>query len=273
MPELPEVETIKNDLRGLVVGRRIVGVDVPDPQIGRHIDLSTFISGLVGKQIVGVDRRAKYLLIRLSSGRTLVVQLMVTGQLLLLNPSEPRRKSTRLVLVLDSGQELRLNDRSNLARVHLMDEEEIQERITSRLGPEPIWPDFDLETFRRMIGRRTSAIKPLLLDQSFVAGLGNIYADEVLFAARIAPTRKASDLTPDEIRRLYDAIRAILGEAISLRGTTVQAYRDVLGRKGHYQTKLKVFRKAGEPCEGCSGVVVETRVGGRDTFYCPSCQK
>jgi DNA-formamidopyrimidine glycosylase len=150
MPELPEVETIKNDLRALVVGRRITGVEVPDPQIGRHIDLSRFIPGLV---------------------------------------------------------------------------------------------------------------------------LGNIYADEVLFAARIAPTRKASDLAPEEVERLYEAMREILREALSLRGTTVQAYRDVLGRKGSYQSRLKVFRKAGKPCEGCPGVVVQTRVGGRDTFFCPSCQR
>jgi len=273
MPELPEVETIKNDLRALVVGRRIIGVDVLDPKIERHIDLSAFTSGLVGQQIVGVDRRAKYLLIRLSSGRILVVQLMVTGQLLLVSPSEPRRKSTRLIFHLDSGQELRLNDSSNLARVHLMTEEEISERICSKLGPEPLWPEFSLEAFQRMLQRRNTMIKPLLLDQSFVSGLGNIYADEVLHAARIAPTRKASSLTPDESKRLYDAIRAIIQEAISLRGTTIRAYRDVLGRKGQYQTRLKVFRKGGQPCDECHGVVVETRIGGRDTFYCPSCQK
>lgn len=274
MAELPEVETIKNDLRALVIGRRIIGVEVLDPQIGHHIDLSRFISGLINREIVGVDRRAKYLLIRLSGEQTLVVQLMLTGQLLLVNPEERRKKSTRLLLKLDDGQELRLNDRSNLARVHLLADEEVARELGRRkLGPEPIWPDFTLETFQRMIRGRRSMIKPLLLDQSFVSGLGNIYTDEVLFAARIAPTRKASDLTPEEIARLYEAMRQILREAISLRGTTIRSYLDVLGRKGSYQTRLKVFRRAGEPCEGCPGVVAETRVGGRDTFYCPSCQR
>ena len=274
MPELPEVETIKNDLRALVIGRKITDVEVLDPQIGHHIDLSRFIPGLVGKEIVGVDRRAKYLLIRLSSGDTLMVQLAVTGQLLLVKPEEPRRKSTRIVFHLDNGQELRLNDASRLALVHLLSEEEVAQILDrGKLGPEAISPDLTLESFREMLHRKRTVIKSLLLDQSFVSGLGNIYADEVLFAARIAPTRRASDLDPEEAKHLYEAMRKILREAIALRGTTVRAYRDVLGRKGNYQTKLKVFRKAGEPCEGCPGKVVETRIGQRDTFYCPSCQK
>lgn len=273
MPELPEVETIKNDLRALVVGRKITGVEVIDPQIGLHIDLGHFIPGLVGKEIVAVDRRAKYLLVRLSSGHTLTIQLMVTGQLLLVNPEEPRSKSTRLVFSLDNGQELRLNDRSKLARVHLLSEEEVSQWLSrDRLGPEPISPDFTLDVFRQLLRGRRTTIKPLLLDQSFISGLGNIYTDEVLFAARIAPTRKATDLSPAEVERIYEEMRRILKEAIALRGTTVQAYRDVLGRKGSYQTRLKVFRKAGHQCEGCPGKVAETRVGGRDTFYCPSCQ-
>jgi formamidopyrimidine-DNA glycosylase len=274
MPELPEVEIIKNDLCDLVIGRRIVDVDVPDAEIGQHLDLSRFIPGLVGKEIIGVNRQAKSLLIGLSSGDTLLVRLMVTGQLLLVDSTEPPRKSTRMRLKLDRQQELRLNDTSRLARVFLMSKEELAKELEQRgYGPEPISPEFTLERFKEILKGRRTMIKPLLLDQSFVSGIGNIYVDEILFAARINPTRKASDLSDKEIERLHEVMRQILRNGIRLRGTTVKSYRDVLGRKGNYQTQLKVFRKAGDPCVGCDGQVVKTFVGQRETFYCPSCQK
>ena len=274
MPELPEVETIKNDLRATVLGRRIVGVYVIDPRLVVYPSLREFEAGLQGQEIVGVDRRAKYLLIRLSSGKILVVQLMVTGQLLLVSPEEPRKKSTRLLFDLDDGRQLRLNDASHLARMNLVDESELNQRLPlAELGPEAISDEFTLDYFRSKLQGTRRQIKALLLDQRVVSGIGNIYADESLFAARIHPLRPASSLSPDEIERLYHSIRSILKAAIALRGTTTRSYRDVLGRKGGYQALLKVVARAGRPCIGCPGIVEKILAAGRETYYCPSCQK
>jgi len=273
VPELPEVETIKNDLRELVVGRRIERATVNDPRLVRYPSVAEFEAGLAGQRLVGVDRRAKYLLIRLSSGKTLVVQLMTTGQLLLVDPETPLRKSTRLILDLDNGRQLRLLDSSHLARVHLLDDSRLTERLPlGELGPEAISPELTLPEFARRLKRRRQ-IKALLLDQRVIAGLGNIYVDESLFEARVHPLRPASSLSGEEVERLYRAIRHILSEAIRMRGTTTRSYRDVLGRKGGYQERLKVVARAGKPCFECSGTVAKMWVAGRETYYCPSCQR
>ncbi len=274
MPELPEVETIKRDLRASVVGRRIVGVRVLDPGLVRYPSVERFEEELAGQQIVTVDRRAKYLLLRLSFGKTLVVQLMLTGQLLLVDPEAPPRKSLRLILELDDGHQLRLVDSSHLARVNLVDEEEMRSRLPlEELGPEAISDEFTLEAFRRMLRGTRRQIKALLLDQRAVSGIGNIYADESLFAARIHPLRPANSLSLDEVERLHRAIRSILTEAIALRGTTTRSYRDVAGRKGGYQERLKVVARAGMPCPGCGGTVEKIWAAGRETYLCPSCQR
>lgn len=274
MPELPEVETIKNDLRQMVIGRSVVGVRLLDPQLVAYPGPEEFVSRLQGQEIVGADRRAKYLIVRLSNGDSLVVQLIMTGQFLLLEPSRPLSKSARLILDLDDGQQLRLVDSGYLARVHLLSPAELGEKLPlNELGPEPLSEDFTLDGFSQRLGRRRGKLKPALLDQRFVAGLGNIYVDEVLFAARLHPARDIRTLTAEEVSRLYEAIRRILQEAIVLRGTTIATYRDVRGRKGGYQERLQVFGREGKPCPGCPGPVVRTFLGGRQTFFCPSCQQ
>ena len=273
MPELPEVETIKNDLREMVVGRRIEKARVLDPRLVRFPSAADFELRLVGQRIVAAERRAKYLLLRLSSGKILVVQLMITGQLLLVEPESPIRKSTRLVLDLDDGRQLRLVDSSHLARVNLLDEAELTTRLPlGELGPEALSEELTLDEFARLLRRRRQ-IKALLLDQRVIAGLGNIYVDEALFEARVHPLRAANSLSPPEVARLYGAIRRMLVESIRLRGTTTRAYRDLLGRKGGYQTQLKVVARAGQPCYGCPGVVEKMWAAGRETYYCPSCQR
>ena len=274
MPELPEVETIKNDLRATVLGRRIERARVLDPRLVKYPSVEGLESGLQGQRIVAVDRRAKYLLLRLSSGRILVAHLIITGQLLLVDPAVPLRKSVRLVLELDDGRQLRLADSSRLARVNLVEEQELSTRLhLDELGPEPISDQFTLEAFRRILAGTRRQIKALLLDQRAVSGLGNIYTDESLFAARIHPLRPASSLSPEEVERLYRAIRSILREAIAMRGTTIRSYRDLAGRKGGYQEKLKVVARAGKPCIGCPGTVEKMWAVGRETYYCPSCQR
>ncbi len=274
MPELPEVETIKNDLRSLVLGRRIEGAKVLDPSLVRYPSAPELETGLAGERIVAVDRRAKYLLLRLSSGRILVVHLILTGQLLLVEPEAPMQKSARLILELDDGHQLRLVDSRRLARVNLVEEQELNVRVPlGELGPEVTSDQFTLEFFRRVLRGTRRQIKALLLDQRVVSGLGNIYTDESLFAARIHPLRPANSLSPQEVERLHHAIRTILPEAIRLRGTTTRSYRDVLGRKGGYQEKLKVVARAGQPCVGCPGTVEKVWAAGRETYLCPSCQR
>jgi formamidopyrimidine-DNA glycosylase len=275
VPELPEVETIKNDLRALVVGRTIQGAHVLHAPLVSFPSVDKFEDGLTGNVIAAVDRKAKYLLIRLSSGKTLAVQLIITGQLLLVPSNKPLARTTRLILDLDAGQQLRLVDSSRLARAYLLDDSQLSARLPlAELGPEAIADDLTFDLFRRLIGTRRRQIKALLLDQRVISGLGNIYSDEALFEARIHPLRLGSELSEQELERLYRAIRRILPEAIALRGTTTRSYLDVLGRKGGYQEKLKVVRRAGQPCpEGCGGTVVMGWIAGRDTFYCPSCQR
>ncbi|MHB1162369.1 MAG: DNA-formamidopyrimidine glycosylase [Chloroflexota bacterium] len=274
MPELPEVETIKNDLREYVLGRRILRARVLDPRLVRYPSVDRFEVELAGQRIEAVDRKAKYLLLRLSSGKILVVQLILTGQLLLVDPEAPTRKSLRLVLDLDDGRQLRLADSSHLARVNLLEAADLGRRLPlDELGPEAISDQFTLESFQRMLRSTRRQIKALLLDQRVVSGLGNIYTDEALFAARIHPLRPANSLSPEEVERLYQAIRTILPEAIALRGTTTRSYRDVMGRKGGYQERLKVVARAGQPCSGCSGTVEKIWAVGRETYLCPSCQQ
>ena len=273
MPELPEVETIKNDLRAATIGRRIERAEVRDSRVVRHTVNSGFDHAIAGERIADVGRRAKYLLFRLSSGRYLVIQLLITGQLLLADSDEPLRRATRLILHLDDGRQLRLVDNSHLARVHLVEPDELDSKLhMDELGPEPLGAEFTPERLVELLRGRGATIKSLLLDQHVVAGLGNIYADEVLFKARLHPAEPAKNLSPDQIRQLYRAIRETLREAIAYRGTTTRNYLDASGRKGGYQRRLLVFRRQGQPCEGCPGQVQKITVAGRQTFICPSCQ-
>mgnify|MGYP001241823742 CR=1 FL=1 len=275
MPELPEVETIRRDLEETVQGRRITGVFLYVPAVVRHPDPEAFVRDMVGKRIEGAERRGKHLLIRLSGGWVWAVHLMLEGQLLYMDGDEPVASGTKLSVQLDNCFQLRLRDVVDLAKVALAPEDAIASVLgLSKLGPEPMEPAFTFERFEERLKGRTGMIKPLLMNQAVMAGVGNLYADEALFRARIHPERKASTLTPDERRRLYTELRAVLEEGIRYRGTSGKRglYRDLWGRKGQYQERLQVFRRQGEACPGCPGKVELIRVGGRATHVCPSCQ-
>lgn len=275
MPELPEVETIRTDLERTVLGRRIRAVFLHDPLIVRYPDPGTFVGGLTGRTITCARRRGKYLLLGLDDDRIWVIHLMLEGQLLYERADTPIARATKLVVALDDGHELRLRDVVGFARTLLGDEGQLQEVLNlSRLGPEPTTPAFTLEEFTRRLAGRRAQIKPLLLDQKVFAGIGNLYADEALFRARLHPQRKASSLTPDELTRLHRAVREVIREGLAHRGTSAPGglYRDLFGRKGFHQDYLQVFRRTGRRCPGCPGHVEEIQVGGRPTFYCPACQ-
>jgi formamidopyrimidine-DNA glycosylase len=273
VPELPEVETIKEDLRELVVGSRIEGAEVLDPFLVEQPSSEEFVRRLEGARIEGARRRAKHLIVELDSGDSLVFQLKIGGQLLLVPPVEEPRTALMLVLDLDRDRRLFLRDQTGFSRARLLDNDELEERLSS-LGPEPLGEGFGVEYLRETIGSRRAQIKPLILDQKVVAGIGNIYADEILFDARLHPRRKADTLSNEEWAALRGAIRENLAAGVEHRGTTVRLYRDVLNRPGEHQNYLRVFEKHGRPCpEGCGGEVVRESVGGRPTHYCPECQR
>jgi len=271
MPELPEVETIKEDLRGLVVGSQIERARVLDPSLVEQPSTQEFADRIGGARITGARRRAKHLIVELDTGDSLVFQLKIGGQLLLVPPVEEPESARMLVLDLDGDRRLFLRDETGFTRARLLTADELEERLSS-LGPEPLERGFDASYLQRKIGSRRAQIKPLLLDQKVVSGIGNIYADEILYDARLHPRRKANTLTEGEWEALYAAIRSNLAAGVEHRGTTVRLYRDVLDRPGEHQNYLRVFEKHGQPCPGCEGEVVREKVSGRPTHYCPACQ-
>lgn len=269
---MPEVETIKEDLRELVVGAKVEEAEVLDPALVEGATLEEFAQRLAGTTITGARRRAKHLVVELDSGDAAVFQLKIGGQLLLAPPVEEPVTALMLVLRLDGDRRLFLRDETGYTRARVMGEEELEERFAG-IGPEPFGEDFAVEYLRETLSNRRAQVKPLLLDQKVVAGIGNIYVDEILYDARLHPRRKANTLAGEEWEALYGAIVENLSAGIEHRGTTFSLYRDVLGRKGHHQDHLRVFLRAGKPCpSGCGGKVVKEKVGGRATFLCPECQ-
>jgi formamidopyrimidine-DNA glycosylase len=272
MPELPEVETIKEDLRELVVGSEIERAEVLAPSLVEQPSAEEFASRLEGVRITGARRRAKHLIVELDTGDTLVFQLKIGGQLLLVPPVEEPETALMLVLVLDHDRQLFLRDETGFTRARLLDADELEERLAT-LGPEPFDEEFDAGYLQRAIGSRRAQIKPLLLDQKVVSGIGNIYADEILYDARLHPRRKANTISEGEWEALHAAIRSNLAAGVEHRGTTVRLYKDVLDRPGEHQNYLRVFEKHGRPCPGCRGEVVREKVSGRPTHFCPACQQ
>jgi len=272
MPELPEVETIKEDLRELVVGSRIEEVEVLDAALVEQPSPEEFVRLSKGTSITGARRRAKHLILELDNGMNLVFQLKIGGQLLLVPPVEEPTTALMLLLYLNEDRRLFLRDGTGFSRVRLLGETELEERL-SPLGPEPLEDGFDARYLRQKLGSRRAQIKSLLLDQKAVSGIGNIYVDEILYDARIHPRRKADTLSEEDWEALHAAIRANLAAGVEHRGTTVRLYRDVLGCPGEHQNYLRVFEKHGKPCPGCGGTVVREKVAGRPTHFCPACQR
>ena len=274
MPELPEVETVARCLRPVLVGRTVVACRLRAPGLVRHPDPESFVAELPGHHFADVRRRGKYLILPDPSGRWLVVHLGMTGQLTPASPLDPEPDHLHLILDLDDGSQLRYRDPRRFGRLLLGTEAELLTSGTMpALGPEPIDPAFRAADLARRLHGRTAPIKALLLDQGIVAGVGNIYADDALFRARIRPTRPAGSLSIDAVRRLRRALNEVMQEAIESRGSTVRNYRDSLGREGEFQERLLVYGRAGEPCVRCSRPLSLTRIAGRSTVFCRYCQR
>ncbi len=275
MPELPEVETIRRQLSPFLSGKRIVGIEVSDPSLVAPQSPAVFKKDLKGHSIDCISRRGKYLLFELDAGHALVIHLRMTGRLTQATFPLPRgaRKHLRLVLRFNDGSGLVFHDMRRFGKAFIL----TREQVTSywrKLGPEPLGRSFNASYFSKKIEKRTRPIKSLLLDQTIVAGIGNIYADEALFVARIHPMRPSGDLKEAEIGRLVDAIKKTLRRAIKLEGSSIDTYRDSQGQPGRFQETFRVHRRLGKVCPGCGrGLVEKIKVGGRGTYFCPSCQK
>ena len=274
MPELPEVETIRRDLEAKIGGKRFTSVRIP-PDTGKPvpvlkgIDEADFREGVVGARVEGVSRRGKFIVIHLDTGAHLVVHLRMTGALLHRHPDAEPDKYVRAILSLDDGMELRFSDLRKFGGLWLL---ESAEDISRGLGPEPLEEGFTEDVLAEALKGRKAPVKSIILDQRRIAGIGNIYADEALFASGIEPRRLGLDLSPDEIGRLHRSIRSVLLAGVESRGASFSDYRDADGNSGRMQMHVQVFRRTGKPCYRCGTPIGRTKVGGRSTHFCPHCQ-
>ena len=272
LPELPEVETIRQQLASKIIGATILGSTIHLGKVIKDPSPTAFADGIRGRRILSITRRGKYLIFGLTGGYNLVVHLKMTGQLVYENEGGPLPRHTHLVLHLDTGR-LRLTDLRQFGRVWLLPSAETEKRSgINMLGPEPLAPEFSEGDFIARLKKSRRSLKPLLLDQKVVAGIGNIYADEALYRAGLHPNRQAADLTTREAKVLYRAVKEVLREGVSHRGTSIRNYVDAEGRRGTHQEFLKVHNRAGRPCLRCGTLIQKTKLGGRGTYFCPLCQ-
>jgi formamidopyrimidine-DNA glycosylase len=271
MPELPEVETIVRDLATVLPERRIEGVEIEWPGVLEGLPVEAFREMVVGRRIEHIARRAKFIIIYLDNGTALSIHLRMTGRLFYRPTGSEPDRFTKAILVLDGGYELRFADMRKFGRILVLQPEHIQ-ALQERLGPEPLSEGFTVDVFAHLLAKHPTKIKALLLDQSFIAGIGNIYADESLFVAGIHPERPANELSPAEVERLYYAIRQVLNNSIINRGTTFSTFVDAHGEQGGHQRALLVYHRHGQPCPKCGTVLERMQVAQRGTHYCPLCQ-
>ncbi|AFM40764.1 formamidopyrimidine-DNA glycosylase Fpg [Desulfosporosinus acidiphilus SJ4] len=273
MPELPEVETIRRTLAVHITDLRIKDISLKWPSAVSGWRDKDFKELVLGRQILALDRRGKYLLIHLDEEITLIAHMRMTGRLNYYpEPKEPD-KHTHVVLTLERG-EVHFSDVRKFGRIQAIPTSLcIQESSLSKLGPEPLDPQFTANMLRDRLAKKKVNIKGALLDQHVLAGLGNIYADESLFRAGISPQRPANSLTDEEIKHLHRAIQAVLQAGIDARGTSFRDYRDANGEKGQFEQALQVYGRGGHPCRICGETLERLRLAGRTTVYCPKCQK
>jgi formamidopyrimidine-DNA glycosylase len=267
MPELPEVETIKNELAPWVVGQSFTQVTILDTELVYGGSAEEVRRGLTGQKVESLERRGKYLIFQLSNCRSLIMHLRMTG-VLLLNPKGVNRYA-RAVFHFSNGHRLVFSDRRRLGLIWLLDD---ADNVACKLGPEPLDESFTPGILGQRLSRHHIPVKAALLDQCIVAGIGNMYADEALFAARIHPLRKADSLSPEEVQTLYQSIRRVLGEAISSKGASVDTYIRPEGELGTAHLDFKVAHKGGEPCPVCGSTTERVPVQNRGTYFCPRCQ-
>jgi formamidopyrimidine-DNA glycosylase len=275
MPELPEVETVVNDLRQSgIIGSCINFIEVYWPKTVNACAVEEFCTQIKGCQILSIGRRAKYIVVTLSGNLALLIHLKMTGRLLVKPQNSPRLPHEHLIIGMENGLQIHFHDTRKFGRWQLIED---PEKALAHLGPEPLSPSFSKDAFARNLKRSRRQLKPLLLDQTFIAGMGNIYVDEALWEACLHPQTLSSLLTPQQAQALYGAIKHVLQRGISTQGTTLgkgkaNFYRPD-GRSGSHQETLNVFRRTGLPCPRCKTLITRIIVGQRSTHICTHCQK
>ncbi len=269
MPELPEVETVKNELSPYVIGRCIIGITLVWEGIVKQPPAEEFIARVTGQEITGISRRGKYLIIGLSSGDSLIVHLKMTGSLIIGQDSVEPPKYTRAIIHLDNDTSIFFRDPRKFGLMRLVED---SNSIVGKLGPEPLEADFTPRVLAQCLAGRVAPVKPLLLDQNLIAGIGNMYADEALFAAKIHPLRAGGSLTQQEIERLYRVIQQVLRAAIANKGASTDTYFRPDGTRGTAHFEFKVAHGRGKTCAVCGTPIKRIVVRNRGTYFCPRCQ-
>lgn len=277
MPELPEVETIRRDVEKEFLHKKIKKVEVKGARsVRRHRTAKDFIAHAEGRKLTAARRRGKYLLLHLEGGDVLVVHFGMSGQLLRVNPKEEWSKHTHVVLTFTGAPQLRFVDPRTFGEMFVTTAEGLEQAVPelAHLGFDPLDDQMAWMRFAELLNARKAKLKPLLMDQAFMAGIGNMYADEILFTAGLRHDRTSDSLTAQEIRRLYRSLIETLQEAIKHRGSSLadEQYRDLFGEVGEFQRLHNVYDREGLACPRCRGVIQRMKANGRSTFYCPRCQ-
>jgi formamidopyrimidine-DNA glycosylase len=275
VPELPEVETVRRRLEPKLAGRRFEQVEISDARLTRPFDPIEVAAELKGERVASVDRRGKYLIVRFESGRALLIHLRMTGNVLHVAAGaacedDPHR---RAVVRLDDGSDVVYRDVRRFGTWLLAEPDEVEPYLAERLGREPLGAAFTTKRLGEALENRRAPVKAAILDQRRLAGVGNIYADEALWRARIHPQRPAGELDLDELRALHRGIRAALRAGIERQGATLRDYRTPDGGSGRMQHEFKVYGRDGEPCARCGRPIEKIRAAGRGTWFCPHCQR
>ena len=274
MPELPEVESVRLRLAPLLEGRRFDTVSILDARLTRPFDPREVAAELEGEHVRALERRGKYLIVRFESGRSLLIHLRMTGSLRHGDggtlPDDPYR---RAVVRLDDGSDVAYRDVRRFGTWLLLEPGELDPYLDARVGEEPLVESYRARNLAARLAGRRAPVKAAILDQRTVAGVGNIYADEALWWARVHPLTPAAELSPDEVRALHRGIRRALQRGVARQGSTLRDYRLPDGESGSMQDEFKVYGRAGEPCARCGTPIDKIRTAGRGTWYCPSCQR
>jgi formamidopyrimidine-DNA glycosylase len=278
MPELPEVEVVRRDLEKEVVGKKIKSVDVDGMRsIRRYRQRKHFTSALDGRKITAVSRRGKYLILKLDDGNALIVHLGMSGQLLRAKGArDATPKHTHVTITFTQGGQLRFVDPRTFGEMFVSPFAGLDQDVDelAHLGIDPLESAMSWDYFGELVAQRHMKLKAALMDQKFLAGIGNIYSDEILFNAGLRWDRMSDSLSPEEVRRLYRALVETLQDAVKYRGSSLadEQYVDLFGNKGEYQLHHKVYAREGEACKRCRHVIVRQKTGGRSTFFCDACQ-
>jgi formamidopyrimidine-DNA glycosylase len=280
MPELPEVETVRRSLDAAVVGSRVAAVDIGRLRSVRRTGPEVVRAGLLGETFTGTHRRGKYLFFDLANGNSMMVHLRMSGRLLLAAPESPREPHTHVVLLLEregtASVELRFVDPRTFGEVVVFNPDDDLVPEVGRLGLDPLVDEFDFDAFRASVAGRRRGLKAVLLDQAVIAGIGNIYADEIMHRARLRWDRRVDTLATAQLRALHQVTVEVLREAVAAGGSTLSdtQYVDALGREGIFQTEHRVYARAGERCRTCGrGIIRRVTGAGRSTHFCPVCQR